>query len=169
MFVYNILIMETPIKINIDNNPFFSNEKEIELVNQLLAKKTKKFNERFFKEHCIPNSLLKEKGRLILIPNPNLYNSWLENLKNTPFIFGTGGEVDTCNGKDFDLFFGLNTEPIPPIADNKCFTVYTSIDNAEQLEKEYNDAFLKAFPLTPDECFKKVIKDIKNNTLKLLK
>ena len=30
MFVYNILIMETPIKINIDNNSYYSNKKEIE-------------------------------------------------------------------------------------------------------------------------------------------
>ena len=71
------------------------------------------------------------KGKLILIPNPDLDNNWLENLKNTPFIFGTK--------KD----------------NNESFTVYTSIDNAEQLEKQYNDAFLKVFPLTPDECFKK--------------
>ena len=28
-------------------------------------------------------------------------------------------------------------------------------DNQRELEKQYNDAFLKAFPLTPDECFKK--------------
>lgn len=71
------------------------------------------------------------KGKLILIPNPDLDNNWLKTFKDTPFIFGTK--------KD----------------NNECFTVYTSIDNAEQLEKEYNDAFLKAFPLTPDEYFKK--------------
>ena len=123
--------METPIKTNIDNNPFFSTEKEIELVNEILAKKTKEFNEQFFKEHCIPNSLLKERGKLIIIPNPDLDNNWLKNLKDTPFIFGTT--------KD----------------NNGCFTVYTSIGNAEEIEKQYNDAFLKAFPLTPDECFKK--------------
>lgn len=112
MFVYNILIMEKPIKINIDNNPYYSNKKEIEQVNELLAKKTKEFNEHFFKEHCISNSLLKEKGRLIRIPNPNLDNSWLENFKNTPLIFGTAGEVDICNGKDFDLLFEQNIKPI---------------------------------------------------------
>ena len=105
MFVYNILIMEKPIKINIDNNPYYSNKKEIEQVNEILAKKTKEFNEHFFKEHCISNSLLKEKGRLILIPNPNLDNSWLENFKNSLLSFGKAGEVDTCNGKDFDFFF----------------------------------------------------------------
>ena len=101
------------------------------------------------------NSTLDNKENLIDNSNPNPDNNWLKNLKNTPFIFGTGGEVDTCNGKDLDLFFGLNAESVPPIADNECLTVYTSIDNAEQLEKEYNDAFLKVFPLTPDECFKK--------------
>ena len=111
MFVYNILIMEKPIKFNIDNNPYYSNKKEIEQVNKLIAKKTKKLNERFFKEHCIPNSLLKEKGKLILIPNPNLYYSWLESLKDTPFVFGTT--------KD----------------NNECFTVFVSIDNAEKIEK----------------------------------
>ena len=68
MFVYNILIMETPITDN--------------------------------------------KGKLIVIPNPDLDNNWLERFKNnwkelehTPFIFGTAGEVDTCNGKDLDFFF----------------------------------------------------------------
>ena len=49
MFVYNILIMEKPIKINIDNNLYYSNKKEIEQVNKLIAKKTKKLNERFLK------------------------------------------------------------------------------------------------------------------------
>ena len=71
------------------------------------------------------------KGKLLLIPNPDLDNSWLKNLSDTPFIFGTK--------KD----------------NNECFTVYTSIGNVEEIEKEYNNAFLKAFPLTPDECFKK--------------
>lgn len=105
MFVYNILIMETPITINIDNNPYYSNKKEIEQVNELIAKKNKEFNEYFFKEHCISNSLLKEKGRLILIPNPNLDNSWLESFKNSLLSFGKVEEVATCNGKDFDFFF----------------------------------------------------------------
>lgn len=122
--------MEKPIKLNINNNPFFSNEKEIGLVNQLLAKLTKEFNEQFFKEHCISKPLVKELASFAVVFNPNPDNC-SENLKDTPFIFGTT--------KD----------------NNECFTVYTSIDNAEQLEKEYNDAFLKAFPLTPDECFKK--------------
>lgn len=100
-------------------------------------------------------SITDNKENSIGNSNPNTNNNWLENLKDIPFIFGTGGEVDTCNGKDLDLFFGLNAESVLPIADNKCFTVYTSIDNAEQLEKQYNDAFNKAYPLTPDECFKK--------------
>ena len=150
MFVYNILIMETPIKINIDNNPFFSNEKEIEQVNELLAKKTKEFNERFFKEHCIPNSLLKEKGRLILIPNPNLDNSWLENFKNTPLTFGTAGEVNACNGKDLDLLFGYNTKPTDSeIAIDSYFRKLQEIKNA------YEKTIHQEYTLTPDECFKK--------------
>ena len=77
------------------------------------------------------NSITDNKENSIDNFNPNLDNNWLESLKETPFVFGTT--------KD----------------NNECFTVYTSIDNAEQLEKEYNDAFLKAFPITPDECFKK--------------
>lgn len=71
------------------------------------------------------------------------------------FYFWNRKKANACKGKDLYTFYKANTEPIPPIADNECFTVYTSIDNAEQLEKEYNDAFLKAYPLTPDECFKK--------------
>lgn len=123
--------MEKPIKINIDNNPFFSNEKEIELVNELIAKLTKEFNEQFFKEHCISKSLLKEIASFAVVFTPNPDKNCLESLKDTPFIFGTK--------KD----------------NNECFTVYTSIGNVKEIEKEYNDAFLKAFPLTPDECFKK--------------
>lgn len=86
---------------------------------------------------------------------PVLDKSWLKTLSNTLFIFGIEKKANACKGKDLDTFYSSNTESIPPIADNECFTVYTSIDNAEQLEKQYNDAFLKAFPLTPDECFKK--------------
>ena len=151
MFVYNILIMETPIKINIDNNSYYSNKKEIEQVNELLAKKTKEFNERFFKEHCIPNSLLKEKGKLILIPNPNLYYSWLENLKNTPFIFGTGGEVDTCNGKDFDFLFTFND--VKP-TDSE-LAIGSSFRKLQEIKNAYEKAIHQAYPLTTNECFKK--------------
>ena len=142
--------MEKPIKINIDNNPFFSNEKEIEQVNKLLAKKIKEFNERFFKEHCIPNSLLKEKGRLILIPNPNLDNNWLENLKNTPFIFGTGGEVDTCNDKDFDFLFEQNIKP----TDSE-IAIDSSFRKLQEIKNAYEKTIHQEYPLTPDECFKK--------------
>ena len=122
--------MEKPIKINIDNNPFFSNEKEKELVNQLLAKLTKEVNESFSKEHCVSKPLVKEIASFAVVFTPNPDNC-SENLKDTPFIFGTK--------KD----------------NNECFAVYTSIGNAEEIEKQYNDAFKKAFPLTPDECFKK--------------
>ena len=142
--------MEKPIKINIDNNPFFFNKKEIEQVNELFAKKTKEFNERFFKEHCIPNSLLKEKGRLIVIPNPDLYNNWLENLKNTPFIFGTAGEVDTCNGKDFDFFF----EYFIKSTDSE-IAVDSSFRKLQEFKNTYEKTIHQSYPLTPDECFKK--------------
>ena len=63
--------------------------------------------------------------------NPNSDNNWLESLKDTPFVFGTT--------KD----------------NNECFTVFVSIDNAEKIEKQFNDIFNKVYPLTPDECFKK--------------
>lgn len=150
MFVYNISIMETPIKINIDNNSYYSNKKEIEQVNELLAKKTKEFNERFFKEHCIPNSLLKEKGKLILIPNPNLDNSWLENFKNTPLSFGTAGEVDTCNGKDFELLFWSDTKP----TDSE-IAIDSSFRKLQEIKTTYKKTIHQSYPLTPDECFKK--------------
>ena len=144
--------METPIKINIDNNSYYSNKKEIEQVNELLAKKTKEFNARFFKEHCIPNSLLKEKGKLILIPNPNLYYSWLESLKNTPFIFGTGGEVDTCNGKDFDFFFKYFIKP----TDSE-IAIDSSFRKLQEIKNAYEKATHRAYPLTPNECFEKEV------------
>ena len=99
--------------------------------------------------------IINNKGRLILIPNPNIDNSWLENFKNTPLSFGKAKEVDTCNGKDLYTFYKSNTEPIPPIADNECFTVFVSIDNVEKIQKQFNDIFNKVYPLTPDECFKK--------------
>ena len=111
MFVYNILIMKTPITDN--------------------------------------------KEKKVLTSTPVLDKSWLKTLSNTLFIFGIEKKANACKGKDLDTFYNSNTESIPPITDNKCFTVYTSIDNAYQLEKQYNDAFNKAYPLTPDECFKK--------------
>ena len=150
MFVYNILIMEKPIKFNIANNPYYSNKKEIEQVNELLAKKTKEFNERFFKEHDIPNSLLKEKGKLILIPNPNLDNSWLENFKNNLLSFGKAEEVDTCNGKDFDFFFEYFIKP----TDSE-IAIDSSFRKLKEIKNAYEKTTHKAYPLTPDECFKK--------------
>ena len=160
MFVYNILIMEKPIKINTDNNPYYSNKKEIEQVNELLAKKTKEFNEHFFKEHCISNSLLKEKGRLILIPNPNLDNSWLENFKNNLLSFGKAEEVATCNGKNFDFLFTFND--INP-TDSE-IAIDSSFRKLQEIKNAYEKTIHQEYPLTPDECFKKVIKDIRKTT-----
>ena len=153
MFVYNILIMETPIKINIDNNSYYSNKKEIEQVNELIAKKNKEFNESLFKEHCISNSLLKEKGRLILIPNPNLDNSWLENFKNTPLSFGKAEEVATCNGKDFDFLFTFND--IKPIDSE--IAIDSSFRKLQEIKNDYEKAIHQAYPLTPNECFEKEV------------
>ena len=100
-------------------------------------------------------SITNNKEKVLPSSNPNLDNNWLKNLSDTLFVFGIEKKANACKGKDLYTFYKSNTEPIPPIADNECFTVYTLIDNAEQLEKQYNDAFKKAFPLTPDECFKK--------------
>ena len=142
--------METPIKINIDNNPYYSNKKEIEQVNELIAKKTKEFNERFFKEHCIPNSLLKEKGKLLLIPNPNLDNSWLENFKNTPLSFGKAEDVATCNGKDFDFFFEYFIKP----TDSE-IAIGSSFRKLQEIKTTYKKTIHQEYPFTPDESFKK--------------
>lgn len=101
------------------------------------------------------NSITDNKENSIDNFNPNLDNNWLKNISDTLFVFGIEKKANAWKGKDLYTFYKSNTEPIPPIADNECFTVYTLIDNAEQLEKQYNDAFKKAFPLTPDECFKK--------------
>ena len=52
MFVYNILMMETPIEINIDGNIFYSNKKEIEQLNNVLdKKKIKNLMKSFSKKH----------------------------------------------------------------------------------------------------------------------
>ena len=154
--------MEKPIKINIDNNPFFSTKEEIELVNEILAKKTKEFNEHFFKEHCISNSLLKEKGRLILIPNPNLDNSWLENFKNSLLSFGKAGEVDTCNGKDFDFLFTFND--IKP-TDSE-IAIDSSFKKLQEIKNAYEKTIHQEYPFTPDKCFVK--KDWLNNKKHIL-
>ena len=106
MFVYNILIMETPITDN--------------------------------------------KGKLIVIPNPDLDNNWLENLKNTPFIFGTGGEVDTCNGKDFDFFFEYFIKPT-----DLEIAIGSSFRKLQEIKNAYEKTTHQEYPLTPDECFKK--------------
>lgn len=160
MFVYNILIMEKPIKFNIDNNSYYSNKKEIEQVNKLIAKKTKKLNERFFKEHCIPNSLLKEKGKLILIPN--LDNSWLENLKNTPLSFGKAEEVATCNGKDFDFLFTFND--VKP-TDSE-IAIGSSFRKLQEIKTTYKKTTHQEYPFTPDESFKK--EELLNNKKHIL-
>ena len=124
------------------------------------------------------------KGKLLLIPNPDLDNSWLKSFKETPLTLGTAGEVDTCNGKDFELLFWSDTKPTDSeiaidssfrklqelknayektihqahsIADIAWFTIYTSIDNVKEIEKKVNDAFKKTYPLTPNECFEKEV------------
>ena len=157
MFVYNILIMETPIKINTDNNPYFSNKKEIEQLNEIFAKQAKEFNEQFFKEHCISNSLLKETATLTVIPNPTLDNNWLERFKNnwkdlehSLLIFRTAEEVDTCNGKDFNLLFEYFIKP----TDSE-IAIDSSFKKLQEIKNAYEKTTYQEYPLTPDECFKK--------------
>ena len=111
MFVYNILSMEKPIKINIDNNTFFSNKKEIEQVNKILNKKNKEFNEKFFKEHCISDNPLKINGKLIVIPNPDIDDNWIKRftdgwkeLEHTPLVW----EVPKINNNFSDKEIALS-------------------------------------------------------------
>lgn len=157
MFVYNILSMETPIELNINGNTFYSNKKEIEQVNKILDKKNKEFNEKFFKEHCISDNPLKNKGKLVVIPNPLLDNHWFERFKtnwkkteHTALVWGTAGEEDSCNGKDYDFLYidsALSTDV--EIAIN------TSIKKIEEIKNAYKNTIHKAYPITPDECFAK--------------
>ena len=107
MFVYNILIMETPITDN--------------------------------------------KGKLVVIPNPNLDNSWLERFKDTPLTFGKAKEVDTCNGKDFDFLFTFND--IKPIDSE--IAINSSFRKLQEIKNAYEKAIHQAYPLTPNECFEK--------------
>ena len=93
------------------------------------------------------NSTPDNKENSIDNSNPNPDNNWLENLKNTPFIFGTGGEVDTCNGKDFDLLFESNIKPTDSeIAINSAF---------KKLQEIKEKITHKAYSLTPNKCLKK--------------
>ena len=106
MFVYNILIMETPITDN--------------------------------------------KGKLILIPNPDLVNNWLKKFKETPLTFGTAGEVDACNGKDFEFLFWSDTKP----TDSE-IAIASSFRKLKELKTTYKKTIHQSYPLTSDECFKK--------------
>ena len=109
MFVYNILIMETPT--------------------------------------------INNKGRLILIPNPNIDNSWLENFKNTPLSFGKAKEVATCNGKYFDFLFTFNAgKP----TDSE-IAIGSSFRKLQEIKNDYEKAINQAYPLTPNECFEKEV------------
>ena len=117
MFVYNILIMETPITDN--------------------------------------------KGKLILIPNPDLDNNLLKKFKETPLIFGTAGEVDTCNSKYLDLLFGYDTKP----TDSE-IAVDSSFRKLQEIKNTYEKTIHQSYPLTPDECFKK--EDWLNNSKNIL-
>ena len=96
------------------------------------------------------NSTPDNKENSIDNSNPNPDNNWLENIKNTPFIFGTVGEVDTCNGKDFDFFFKYFIKPTDlEIAIDSSFRKLQEIKNAYEKTKH------QEYPFTPDECFKK--------------
>lgn len=96
---------------------------------------------------------INNKGRLILIPNPNLDNSWLENFKNTPLSFGKAEEVATCNGKDFDFLFTFND--INP-TDSE-IAIDSSFRKLQEIKNAYEKATHRAYPLTPNECFEKEV------------
>ena len=81
------------------------------------------------------NSITDNKGKVFLISNPDLDNNWLKNLSDTLFVFGIEKKANACKGKDLYTFYKANAEPIPPIADNECFTVFVSIDNVEKITK----------------------------------
>ena len=106
MFVYNILIMETPITDN--------------------------------------------KGKLIVIPNPDLYNNLLTKFKETPFIFGTAGEVDICNDKDFNLLFEQNIKP----TDSE-IAIDSSFRKLQEIKNTYEKTIHQAHSIADNECFKK--------------
>ena len=107
MFVYNILIMETPT--------------------------------------------INNKGRLVLIPNPNFENSCLANFHYTPLSFGKAEDVATCNGKDFDFLFTFND--IEP-TDSE-IAIDSSFRKLQEIKNAYEKTIHQEYPLTPDECFKK--------------
>ena len=107
MFVYNILIMETPT--------------------------------------------INNKGKLLLIPNPDLDNSWLKRFKETPLSFGKAEEVATCNGKDFDFLFTFNN--IKP-TDSE-LAIGSSFRKLQEIKNAYEKAIHQAYPLTTNECFEK--------------
>ena len=90
------------------------------------------------------------KGKLLLIPNPDLDNSWLKSFKETPLTLGTAGEVDTCNGKDFELLFWSDTKP----TDSE-IAIDSSFRKLQEIKNAYEKTIHQEYPLTPDECFKK--------------
>ena len=101
------------------------------------------------------------KGKLIVIPNPDLYNNLLTKFKETPLIFGTAGEVDICNDKDFNLLFKQNIKP----TDSK-IAVDSSFRKLQKFKNTYEKTIHQSYPLTPDECFKK--EDWLNNNKNIL-
>ena len=90
------------------------------------------------------------KGKLILIPNPDIDNSWLKRFKETPLTLRTEGEVDACNGKDFELLFWSATKPI-----DSEITIDSSFKKLQEIKNAYEKTIHQAYPLTPDECFEK--------------
>ena len=90
------------------------------------------------------------KGKLLLIPNPDLVNSLLKRFKETPLTLGKAEEVDTCNGKDFDFFFKYFIKP----TDSE-IAIDSSFRKLQEIKNAYEKTTHQEYPLTPDECFKK--------------
>lgn len=91
------------------------------------------------------------KGKLLLIPNPDLDNSWLENFKNTLLSFGKAEEVATCNDKDFDFLFTFND--VKP-TDSE-LAIGSSFRKLQEIKNAYEKTIHQEYPFTPDESFKK--------------
>ena len=79
---------------------------------------------------------INNKARLILIPNPNIDNSWLENFKNTPLSFGKAKEVTTCTGKYFDFLFTF-TAGKPTYSE---LAIGTSFRKVQEIKNDYEQA-----------------------------
>lgn len=90
------------------------------------------------------------KGKLVVIPNPDLDNSWLKRFKDIPLTFGTAEEIDACKGKDFELLFWSDIKPI-----DSEIAIDSSFRKLQEIKNAYEKTIHQAYSLTPDKCFEK--------------